>query len=87
METPVSRNYWNVKLNYLSYFARNALTLPQGTKLRYEVSVVTSYYFYLTEAMINIYTIDIEYQRYSRSINEIYSSKIILVIIFKAVPK
>lgn len=51
MGTPVSRNYWNVKLNYLSYFARNALTLPQGTKLRYEVSVVTSYYFHLTETM------------------------------------
>lgn len=51
MGTPVSRNYWNVKLNYLSYFAHNALTLPQGTKLRYEVSVVTSYYFHLTETM------------------------------------
>lgn len=72
MGTPVSRNYWNVKLNYSSYFARNALTLPQGTKLRYEVSVVTSYYFYLSliEAMIN--TID----RDIRSTNEIYSSNI-----------
>lgn len=62
MRTPVSRNYWNVKLNYLSYFARNALILPQGTKLRYEVSVVTSYYFYLTETMIYIYTIDQDIQ-------------------------
>lgn len=75
MGTPVSRNYWNVKLNYSSYFARNALTLPQGTKLRYEVSVVTSYYFYLSliEAMINVYIRLIEiFDRQMKHIVQIY---------------